>query len=80
MRIEDLKKVKDRRPFQPFVIRTADGRELTVKHPDVVAWDVDARRTVVCMCPDGSWDFIDVGLITSLNVAPPVEVERPGDE
>ncbi|WP_165065470.1 hypothetical protein [Paludisphaera rhizosphaerae] len=46
-----------------------------MKHPDVVAWDVDARRTVVCMTPDGTWDFIDVALITSLGVVPPVPAE-----
>jgi hypothetical protein len=38
--IAELKKVKDRRPFEPFLIRTADGREILIRHPDAVAWDL----------------------------------------
>ena len=37
MRIEELKKAKDRRPFEPFEVRMADGRSLLIKHPDAVA-------------------------------------------
>ena len=40
MRIDELKKAKDQRPFQPFWIRMADGREIEIRHPDVIAWDV----------------------------------------
>jgi hypothetical protein len=63
MRIEELKRAKDERPFLPFVIHMADGREITVRHPDAVAWD--SPRVAICATPEG-WEVIEVGLITSL--------------
>ncbi len=73
MTIEEIKTAKDQRPYQPFVIHLADGRELSVSHPDGVAWNPGARRIVVCGVPargdtNGGWEIIDVSLITSLSV------------
>ncbi len=34
VQIDELKKAKDQRPFQPFRIRMADGTEIEIKHPD----------------------------------------------
>ena len=53
MKIEELKKAKDRRPFQPFSIRMADGREIEVRHPDAVAWEDANARTAVCIVRGG---------------------------
>ena len=30
MRLDDLREIKNRRPFEPFDIHLSDGRELTV--------------------------------------------------
>jgi hypothetical protein len=46
MEIEELKRATDQRPFQPFGIRTADGRSITVGHPNAVAWDSQSPRIV----------------------------------
>jgi hypothetical protein len=75
MRIEELRRAKDQRPFQPFAIRTADGREITIAHPDAVAWDPGERpRTLVCIQPGGAWDVVDVALVTSLGMQAPVSL------
>jgi hypothetical protein len=71
MKIEELKKAKDRRPFEPFEIRMADGRSLLIKHPDSVAWDPDQTRIAVCGLPGGAWEIVDVALVLSLGVKPP---------
>jgi hypothetical protein len=73
MRIDELKKVKDRRPFQPFLIRMADGREIPVKHPDAVAWDPDQIRIAVCGVPGGGTEILDVALVTSLSIPAPAQ-------
>ena len=39
MKIAEIKDAKDQRPFQPFLIRMADGREIQVMHPDAIAWE-----------------------------------------
>jgi hypothetical protein len=82
MRIDELKKAKDQRPFQPFLIRMADGREIQVRHPDAVAWDSDHPRIAICVLPGGGWDVIDVALVTSLGTpapAPPAESKAEGN-
>jgi hypothetical protein len=66
MRIDELKKAKDRRPFEPFEIRMADGRSFLIKHPDAVAWDPDETRIALCGLPGGAFEIIDVVLATSL--------------
>jgi hypothetical protein len=65
MKIEELKRAKDQKPFQPFFIRAADGREVQVRHPDAVAWYEDSPRVAICATKDG-WEVIEVALITSL--------------
>jgi hypothetical protein len=79
--IAELKKVKDRRPFEPFFIRMADGREILVRHPDAVAWDdeIDEEEnddemgplTAICIIPGGGWEVINLDLVTSFALAPP---------
>jgi hypothetical protein len=66
--IEELKKAKDQRPFRPFRIRMADGREIEVRHPDAVAWGGEHSRLVTYISPADDWEEIDVALVTSLGV------------
>jgi len=82
VKIDELKKVKDQRPFQPFSMRMADGREIKVRHPDAVAWDSDRPRIAICVVPGGEWEVIDVALVTSLGLqtpAPPAEPMAEGN-
>jgi hypothetical protein len=73
MKIEQLRKMKNQRPFKPFWLRMADGREIPITHPDAVAWGGEDSRTVTCISPADDWDVIDVALITSLGMqAPPM--------
>lgn len=60
MKIKELKEVNDRRPFQPFLIRMADGRDIQVSHPDTLAWGPEDPRTVIHMLPGGDWEYIDL--------------------
>ena len=55
MKIDELKKAQDQRPFQPFHVRVADGREIQVIHPDAVAWHPDTPRIAVFIVPGGGW-------------------------
>lgn len=59
MTIEQLRKAHRTHPFEPFVLRTADGREFEVNHPEVLAIS-PVGRTVVVMAPDGAHDVIDL--------------------
>ena len=70
MKLEEIRQVKNQRPFLPFLVRTADGRELRVSHPDAIAWKESSPRIVICSSP-GGWEIIDVGLIVSLAIQEP---------
>jgi hypothetical protein len=78
VRIEELKKMKDRRPFESFFIRMADGREIPVKHPDAVSWDPDQVRIAVCGVPGAGTEVIDVDLVTSLSLPGPAQIPNQG--
>ena len=45
MDLNNLREAIRREPFEPFVIRLADGRSLQVNHPEFVA--IGRRRAVV---------------------------------
>ena len=57
-----------KQPFEPFIIRLADGRSVDVRHPDFVA--VHPRRVIV-IAEDGAWSVVEPLLIVSLDYAQP---------
>ena len=69
MRTEQLREVLQTRPFEPFGVHLADGRCLTVKHPDFLALFPPGRTFVVTL-EDDSFEVVDLLLVTSLRVRP----------
>ena len=67
MNIEGIREVLHRQPFEPFVIRLADGRSLPVPHRDFVAL---MPRRIVVGAEDNSWSLIEPLMIVSLDSMP----------
>jgi len=65
MTIEQLRRAHQNRPFEPFTIHLADGREVYVRHPEFLA-EFPGGRSIVVTLSDQSWEVIDVMLVTSL--------------
>jgi hypothetical protein len=66
MDIAGVREALRREPFEPFLMRLADGRSLEVKHPEFVA--LSPRRIIVIADDDvGSWFVIEPVLIVSLD-------------
>jgi hypothetical protein len=65
--IGDIKKLIEASPFEPFLIRTADGHEFSVPHPDHVA----LMKTRVVITNDNDDYSILPGLLMSS-----IEVKR----
>src|SRR5689334_20105922 len=57
-------------PFQPFVIRMADGREYRVDHPDFVLASSSDIPQVIIEEPDGQTRVLSVLLMTAITQAP----------
>jgi hypothetical protein len=61
------------RPFEPFTMVLADGRELHVNHPEFA--DVNAQDEVVTFQhPSGQLEVIDPRLIVSIRTIYPAHI------
>jgi hypothetical protein len=68
MRLDDLREIKNRRPFEPFDIQLSDGREITVRHPDALAWEgPDSAPVLHIVLGGGRWEVVNFAAITSLS-------------
>lgn len=67
MKISEIIDAQKAQPFKPFMIRTADGREFFVPHPEFL-FIVPAGRTVVISDTEGRLNIIDVPLIASRHI------------
>ena len=67
MQVEQFRKVNQAEPFKPYTIHLADGRMFTVRHPEFVAISPQGRSIAV-VADDGTFDMIDLLLVTSLHV------------
>ncbi len=65
MTIDQLRKLHQAKPFQPFDIYLADGRTLPVDHPEVLAVPPPGR-TIGVGLSDGTIEIVDLLLVTSL--------------
>ena len=65
MTIEQLRAMHFTRPFQPFRIHLADGRQVDVEHPEFLA-HTPSGRTIMVAKPDETFEVIDLLLVTSL--------------
>lgn len=53
------------RPFRPFLIHLADGRQVAVKHPEQAAMHPQGRTVIVDQA-DESWNVVDLLLVTDV--------------
>ena len=67
MTIEQLREAYRARPFQPFSICLADGREIPVEHPEFLMVTPRATRTFVVATSGDTYKVIDLLLVTSLD-------------
>ena len=77
MTLQDFRKLYDAEPFQPFLLHLANGKEISVLHPDFVAVP-SAGRTVVVSAPDNSrMHRVDLFLVSSLETQAHTSGELP---
>ncbi len=67
MTIEKLRQIHQSQPFQPFTMYFADGGRLHVSHPESLAYS-PSGRTIVVVSPDDSSQFIDLLMVTRIEL------------
>ncbi len=63
------------RPFRPYRLRTAGGRDITITHPEAIAYG--GERTAVVVFGD-RWEILDIALVESIEGTnePAPEIDR----
>lgn len=77
MTTEQLQSALHAQPFQPFALRLADGRSLSVPHRDFVAHKPGGRIAIV-VSDDESHVAVDLLLVVSLDFPPAPPKGRNG--
>ncbi len=72
MTVEQLKKAYSARPFQPFIVQLADGRQLAVNSPEFIMAAPTGRTFAIF--EENAFQVIDLLLVTGL------EIRTGGDE
>jgi len=67
---DKLRDILNTRPFAPFILHLADGRNITVPHPEFMSLS-PSGRVAHLFESDESSQFIDVMLITSVELRSP---------
>jgi hypothetical protein len=62
---EHLRAVCRATPFRPFSLHLADGREISVQHPEFI-FSLPSGRTIIVTQPDDAMNIIDVQLVTDV--------------
>jgi len=65
MTSDKVREFHQSRPFQPFTLYLGDGRELTVRHPEMLAMS-PSGRTAAVYGPKDRLDVIDLLLVTGV--------------
>jgi hypothetical protein len=63
---EKVRELHEKRPFEPFVIHTADGRTVRVIHPEFLLRTVGGRTVYVHTGKGDRVEIIDLLLVTKL--------------
>jgi len=66
MNAEPLRRAVQARPFRPFLLHLADGREVPVGHPENVEVTSDDRCVMVYIPGEGA-EILDLPLVTAID-------------
>ena len=69
MTIEQVRQFYSARSFRPFIMHLADGRQVAVQHPELLA-TAPSGRTVTVYQPDDTLNIVDLLLVTDLEIKP----------
>ena len=69
MKMDEIQKAHQARPFRPFAIHMADGRVLTIPHNEFLAYNPEGD-SLVAYQPGDSFSVLDLALITELEMLP----------
>jgi hypothetical protein len=79
MSVEQVRRLYEAQPFQPFTLHLADGRQIPVHHREFIAFSPTGRKLFVYQ-PDTSFNIVNLYLVTDLEVKPNGVSEKRGQQ
>jgi hypothetical protein len=67
MRVEEIRGLLVRNPFEPFTIHLADGRSFAVTNRDFLLLPRDRNTSIIFALPNGQFEWIYLKQITSIS-------------
>lgn len=67
MTLERVRELLDVRPFRPFVLHLADGREVRVHHRELII-AAPSGRTLIVVQPDDTMNIVDLLLVADVEL------------
>ncbi len=68
MTLDQIREAYDARPFLPFILHLADGREIAIRSREFMM-PAPSGRTISVYQPEGRTNIIDLLLVTDLEFA-----------
>jgi hypothetical protein len=65
MTIQEIQRLREKKPFQPFRVLTADGNSYDVMHPEYLG-QTPSGRVIMIGLPDDSSIRLDLLLVTGI--------------
>ena len=75
MTIQQLRKADQKKPFEQFTLKLADGTEVPVRHSENLSYS-ESGRTVLVVTGDDDYEVVDLLLVTAIRVARDKRGER----
>ena len=67
MKSDVVRRLLAEQPFRPFTLHMADGRSVTIEHPEMIIAPPDERMVLVCY--DDTQHLIDLFLVTDATMS-----------
>lgn len=74
MTIQEIQRLRDARPFQPFRVLVADGNFYDVTHPEFISQNPSGRLIAIGLADDS---FVTLDLLLVTGVQKPIPKRKP---
>jgi hypothetical protein len=68
MKMDELKKVRDRAPFRPFHLHLSNGEVLPVVHPEYMALPPEAGTELFVVWVGPHWNLLDANQVARVSL------------
>ena len=72
MKLDLIRKMRDRTPFRPFQIHLTNGEVLPVGHPESISFPGDEEDDLFVVWIGRDWNLLEAGQIARIRVQPKV--------